>query len=197
MRGFWLLFSLIFQFPFFILQASPEVVPADDPDYRLRPLDTLVIKVFQEDDLSGTNKVSATGSLSFPLIGAVDVQGLKVTEAEKIIVDRLKDGYIKNPQVTITVEAYAPRRVSVLGEVKKPGTFEIPAEESMTLLQVVSRAEGFTNVAKTDEVVIRRLVRGKEQRIEVNATDLMKARSSASDYPLEPGDVVVVPTRFF
>jgi hypothetical protein len=61
----------------------------------------------------------------------------------------------------------------------------------------LARAEGFTNVAKTDEVIIRRIVRGKEQKLEVNATELMKARSSASDYPLEPGDVVVIPTRFF
>ena len=128
----------------------------------------------------GTNKVSATGSLSFPLIGVVDVQGLKVPEAEKKISDLLKDGYIRSPQITITVDTYAPRRVSVLGEVKKPGTFEIPAEESMTLLQAVSRAEGFTNVAKTDEVIIRRIVRGKEQKIEINATDLMKARSTLS-----------------
>lgn len=195
MRGFCLAFFLLAQCLVFPLSATPAA--ADDPDYRLRPLDTLIIKIYQEEDLSGTNKVSATGSLSFPLIGVVDVQGLKVPEAEKKISDLLKDGYIKNPQITITVDTYAPRRVSVLGEVKKPGTFEIPAEENMTLLQAVSRAEGFTNVAKTDEVIIRRIVRGKEQKIEVNATDLMKARSTASDYPLEPGDVVVVPTRFF
>jgi len=195
MRGFCFLLALTLQFSNFPLSAAPAA--ADDPDYRLRPLDTLVIKVYQEEDLSGTNKVSATGSLSFPLIGVVDVQGLKVPEAERKISDLLKDGYIKNPQITITVDTYAPRRVSVLGEVKKPGTFEIPAEESMTLLQAVSRAEGFTNVAKTDEVIIRRIVRGKEQKLEVNATELMKARSAATDYPLEPGDVVVVPTRFF
>ena len=195
MRGFCLVFFLLAQCLVFRLSAAPAA--ADDPDYRLRPLDTLIIKIYQEEDLSGTNKVSATGSLSFPLIGVVDVQGLKVPEAEKKISDLLKDGYIRNPQITITVDTYAPRRVSVLGEVKKPGTFEIPAEESMTLLQAVSRAEGFTNVAKTDEVIIRRIVRGKEQKIEINATDLMKARSTMSDYPLEPGDVVVVPTRFF
>jgi polysaccharide export outer membrane protein len=195
MRGFFALFILTYQFSFFTLSAAPSA--SDDPDYRLRPLDTLLIKVYDEPDLSGTNKVSATGSLSLPLIGAVDVQGLKVPEAEHKIADMLKGGYIRNPQITITVETYAPRRVSVLGEVKKPGTFEIPAEENMTLLQAISRAEGFTNVAKTDEVIIRRIVRGKEQKLEVNATELMKARSSASDYPLEPGDVVVIPTRFF
>ena len=195
MRGFCLLLALTSPLAISALPAAPVV--ADDPDYRLRPLDTLLIKVYDEPDLSGTNKVSATGSLSFPLIGVVDVQGLKVPEAERKIAGLLKNGYIRNPQITITVETYAPRRVSVLGEVKKPGTFEIPAEENMTLLQAVSRAEGFTNVAKTDEVIIRRIIRGKEEKLEVNATELMKARSAAADYPLQPGDVVVVPTRFF
>ncbi|NBT48737.1 MAG: polysaccharide export protein, partial [Actinobacteria bacterium] len=91
-------------------------------DYQLRPLDLLDIRVFQEDDLTMTNKVSQAGTLTFPLIGSVKVSGLKVHEAEILVTDKLKDGYIKNPQVTILVKEYAARRVSVLGEVKKPGT---------------------------------------------------------------------------
>jgi polysaccharide export outer membrane protein len=166
-------------------------------DYQLRPLDLLDIRVFQEDDLTMTNKVSQAGTLTFPLIGSVKVSGLKVHEAEILVTDKLKDGYIKNPQVTILVKEYAARRVSVLGEVKKPGTVEIPPEEALTLLQAVAYAGGFQNVAKTDDIVVRRMINGKETKIKVNATKLMKAESEESDYPLEPGDIVYVPTRFF
>ncbi|NBQ56782.1 MAG: polysaccharide export protein, partial [Verrucomicrobia bacterium] len=166
-------------------------------DYQLRPLDLLDIRVFQEDDLSMTNKVSQAGTLTFPLIGTVKVSGLKVHEAEILVTDKLKDGYIKKPQVTILVKEYAARRVSVLGEVKKPGTVEIPPEEALTLLQAVAYAGGFQNVAKTDEVVVRRMIDGKETKTKVNATKLMRADAAECDYPLEPGDIVYVPTRFF
>ena len=166
-------------------------------DYQLRPLDLLDIRVFQEDDLTMTNKVSQAGTLTFPLIGSVKVSGLKVHEAEILVTDKLKDGYIKNPQVTILVKEYAARRVSVLGEVKKPGTVEIPPEEALTLLQAVAYAGGFQNVAKTDEVVVRRMIEGKENKTKVNATKLMRADAAECDYPLEPGDIVYVPTRFF
>ena len=172
-------------------------VSSSPVDYRLRPLDLVDIRVFQEDDLTMTNKVSQAGTLTFPLIGSVKVSGLQVQEAEKLITDKLKDGYIKNPQVTILVKEYAARRVSVLGEVKKPGTVEIPPEEALTLLQAVAYAGGFQNVAKTDEVVVRRMIDGKETKTKVNATKLMRADAAECDYPLEPGDIVYVPTRFF
>ena len=166
-------------------------------DYKLRPLDLVDIRVFQEDDLCMTNKVSQAGTLTFPLIGSVKVSGLRVQEAEQLITDKLKDGYIRNPQVTILVKEYAARRVSVLGEVKKPGTVEIPPEEALTLLQAVAYAGGFQNVAKTDEVIVRRIIDGKETKTKVNATRLMRADAAETDYPLEPGDIVYVPTRFF
>jgi len=207
MGVFWLLIAL----PVFALSAEKAPEPQKQEssktnsvslssapvDYQLRPLDLLDIRVFQEDDLTMTNKVSQAGTLTFPLIGSVKVSGLQVQEAEKLITDKLKDGYIKNPQVTILVKEYAARRVSVLGEVKKPGTVEIPPEEALTLLQAVAYAGGFQNVAKTDEVVVRRMIEGKENKTKVNATKLMRADAAECDYPLEPGDIVYVPTRFF
>ena len=179
---------------------SPKTSPpasSAPTDYKIRPLDLVDIRVFQEDDLTMTNKVSQAGTLTFPLIGSVKVSGLRVQEAEQLITDKLKDGYIKNPQVTILVKEYAARRVSVLGEVKKPGTVEIPPEEALTLLQAVAYAGGFQNVAKTDEVIVRRMIDGKETKTKVNATRLMRADAAETDYPLEPGDIVYVPTRFF
>ena len=179
---------------------SPKTSPpasSAPTDYKLRPLDLVDIRVFQEDDLCMTNKVSQAGTLTFPLIGSVKVSGLRMQEAEQLITDKLKDGYIRNPQVTILVKEYAAWRVSVLGEVKKPGTVEIPPEEALTLLQAVAYAGGFQNVAKTDEVIVRRIIDGKETKTKVNATRLMRADAAETDYPLEPGDIVYVPTRFF
>ena len=166
-------------------------------DYEIRPLDVLEIRVYQEDDLSNTNKVSQTGQITLPLVGTLRVAGLKLSEAEKLLIRNYKDGYLRNPQITLLVVEYASRKISVLGEVKNPGFVDFPAEKGLTLLQAIAESGGFQNVAKTDDVIIRRMIKGKETKIRINATDLMKADSKKEDYILQPDDVVYVPTRFF
>lgn len=166
-------------------------------DYEIRPLDVLVIRVYQEEDLSNTNKVSQTGQITLPLVGTLRVAGLKLSEAEKLLIRNYKDGYLRNPQISLLVAEYASRKISVLGEVKNPGFVDFPAEKGLTLLQAIAESGGFQNVAKTDDVIIRRMIKGKETKIRINATDLMKADSKKEDYILQPDDVVYVPTRFF
>jgi polysaccharide export outer membrane protein len=178
--------------------ASTEVPGANLlRDYKVSPLDTLSITVFAEPDLTRDVKVSQTGYVTFPLLGKVYVAGLMVHEVENRIAALLGKDYIKNPQVSVNVKEYSARRVSVLGEVKKPGSFDIPAEERMSLLQAIARAEGFTNLASTDDVVIKRMDGGKEEKIVVNASELMNSKGEKRDVDLKPGDIVVVPTRFF
>ncbi len=166
-------------------------------DYRIAPLDTISITVFQEPELTRDVKVSQTGYITFPLLGKVAVAGLLVSEVETRIAGLLGKDYIKNPQVSAMVKEYSVRRISVMGEVKKPGSYEIPPEERLTLLQAIARAEGFTNIAKTDSVVISRIKNDKEERIEVNATEMMKSKGEKKDVDLQPGDIIVVPQRFF
>ncbi|MDD2706365.1 MAG: polysaccharide export protein [Verrucomicrobiae bacterium] len=166
-------------------------------DYRILALDVLSISVFQEPDLTRDVKVSQTGYITFPLLGKVQVAGLLVSEVEAKLAGLLGKDYIKNPQVSVMIKEYSPRRVSVLGEVKNPGSFDIPAEERLSLLQAIARAGGFNNVAKTDAVVIRRVRGGKEEKFQVNATELLRSKGEKKDVELLPGDVVVVPTRFF
>ena len=150
-------------------------------DYEIRPLDVLEIRVYQEVDLSNTNKVSQTGQITLPLVGTLRVAGLKLSEAEKLLIRNYKDGYLRNPQITLLVVEYV----------------DFPAEKGLTLLQAIAESGGFQNVAKTDDVIIRRMIKGKETKIRINATDLMKADSKKEDYILQPDDVVYVPTRFF
>ena len=95
------------------------------------------------------------------------------------------------------MKEYAERKVSVLGEVKQPGFAEFPPERGLTLLQAIAESGGFQHVAKTDDVIVRRMIKGKETKIRINATELMKADSKKEDFILQPDDVVYVPTRFF
>src|SRR5277367_2144872 len=92
-----------------------------DPNYILQPNDYLQVTVFQENDLTTSTRISPTGNIVMPLIGNVKVGGLKVVDADNLICKQLMDGYLTNPQVTITMISFAPRRYSVLGQVQKPG----------------------------------------------------------------------------
>ncbi|MFZ4695086.1 MAG: polysaccharide biosynthesis/export family protein [Verrucomicrobiia bacterium] len=166
-------------------------------DYRVAPMDTLSLSVYQEPDLTRDVRVSQTGAITVPLLGNVEVAGLRVSEVEEKITLLLKKDFIRNPQVLVSVKDYSSRRVFVLGEVRTPGPIEIPPEEALSLLQVIARVGGFTNLAATDHVRIRRTERGKVETFEVNATDLMKRGRINKDIDLRPGDVIVVPTRFF
>lgn len=172
--------------------------PADSDEYRIRVGDTLNIAVFQESELSLDVKVPQSGSIRYPLLGVIQVKGLSLSELEKRITELLAKDYLVNPRVSIAVEANKSRRVvTILGEVKQPGTIEMPDQEQFTLLQLVGRAGGFTNVAATDRITIIRMENGKEQMIRVNVAAIIKSGDRNKDIELKAGDVVSVPQSFF
>ena len=180
------------------VRQQPAVKPADSDEYRIRVGDTLSIAVFQEAELSLEAKVPQSGSIRYPLLGVIQVKGCSLSELEKKITELLAKDYLVNPRVSITVEANKSRRVvTILGEVKQPGTIEMPDQEQFTLLQLVGRAGGFTNIAATDHITIIRMENGKEQTIRVNVAAIIKSGDRNKDIELKAGDVVSVPQSFF
>src|SRR6185312_11845494 len=98
--------------------------PATDPTYRLNLGDRVAVTLFGEPDLSAQQMIDRNGLVRLPLIGEVTVFGRTVREAEKLIESTYKkDEILKSPQVTLTMVAYAPREVTLLGAVRSPGTF--------------------------------------------------------------------------
>lgn len=179
-------------------QLQQTTVPADSEEYRIRAGDILNVSVFQEPELSQMVKVPQSGSIRYSLLGVIQVKNLTTSEAEKKITELLAKDYLVNPRVSITVETNKSRRVvTVLGEVKQPGAIEIPDQEQVTLLQLIGRAGGFTNIAATDRVTIIRTENGKEQVIRVNVSAIIKSSDKSKDIELKPGDVVSVPESFF
>lgn len=128
-------------------------VTAGDQDYRIGPEDILEVKVWGHDDLCRDVPVSQNGDFSFPLIGKVKAAGKTTTQVEKEMAARLADGYLVNPQVTVTVKEYRSQKVYVVGEVSKPGTF--PLTGPTTMVELLSRAGGPTENAGTEVLVIR------------------------------------------
>lgn len=172
------------------------VTQSADPNYILQPNDFIQIAVFQEDDLNTATRISKSGSVDLPLIGTVQIGYATVAKATADIRAKLMDGYIRDPQVSLTVIEFAKRRYSVLGEVRSPGTYEMPQQEAVSLLEAISNAGGYTKIADPGKVTVRRRVGGKEQVYQLNAK-AMARDSNVKPFVVEPGDTITVAESIF
>jgi polysaccharide export outer membrane protein len=168
--------------------AESGVTPAA-ADYRLGALDTIDVTVFEEPDLSAKAiQVDASGRIALPLVGSVDAKGKTATELAHELEGLFGAKYLRNPQVTVTVAASVSQKVSVQGEVSQPGIY--PLNGPTTLLDVISMAKGETDVARLQEVVVFRTVKGQRMGAVFNVASIR--RGEAADPVIEGNDLVVV-----
>jgi polysaccharide export outer membrane protein len=171
--------------------------------YFIRTTDKLRISVFQEEDLSTICRVDSKGTVNLPLVGEIRVYGQTLSQAERTIEAAYRDGrFLRKPEVTVAVEEYAPREVSIQGQVKNPGRYPLPVESSMSVLDLVTKAGGFTDTAQGTGVRVTRILPdGTTKVITLDVESLIKGRSDAktneqnSALVLEPDDIVYVPER--
>ena len=144
-------------FFFFLLLTALQVgspAAADGRLYVVGPSDVLAVTVFNQPQLSGMYAVEADGAFTFPLLGRVVVTGLSVRAIEDDMRDRLGRGYLKDPQVRITVDEYRSQQVFVMGEVRQPGSLQFTG--SMTLIEALARVGSTTDRAGLEAVIVRR-----------------------------------------
>lgn len=175
---------------------TPYVPPAEDERAaerveaaRLGPGDVFEVRVYGEKELSGTHRVAPDGTISVPLVGTVDVIGLTPVEVGARLEERFRDGYLREPNVTVFVKEYNSKRVFVLGSVLKPGTF--PYEENMSIVQALTLAGGFKDLADPNGTVVTRAVDGEDRRFIVPVEKI--TRGEHANFVLRPGDIVFVP----
>jgi polysaccharide export outer membrane protein len=173
--------------------ASPALA---SPTYILAPNDVVQIKIYQEDDLETKARVGRDGTISFPLIGIVPIGGKTIDQASAIIRQKLDKDYLVNPQVTLIVAEYSKRRFTVLGQVDKPGSFEIPSEETVTLLEAIAMAGGYTRLADKARIKITRMTGGRTVTVTVD-TKREANDAETMSFEIHPDDTVTVPERFF
>jgi len=169
---------------------------AQDANYKLSANDLLDFRVFQEPELDGVIRVSGDGTAIFPLIGAVNVVGKTVTAATEEIKARYRDGYLVYPQVSLTVRTYAQKLFTVLGQVQKPGSYDMKGSDEITLLQAIGMAGGYTKIANPGRVTVKRQQEGGERLIKLDAKRMARGDDSASFY-IKPGDVITVAESLF
>jgi polysaccharide biosynthesis/export protein len=150
--------------------------------YLLASGDRVRVIVFGQDNLSNSFSVDGAGNISMPLIGDVKANGLTTAELERVVEGRLRNGFIREPRVSIEVEAYRP--FFVLGEVTTAGQY--PFINGMTVQNAVAVAGGYTPRGYQSDVDITRVV---------NAHSITFA--APLNFPVRPGDTIKVRERFF
>jgi polysaccharide export outer membrane protein len=177
--------------------AQPQVAARQqDANYHLAANDLLDFRVFQEPELDAVIRISGDGNAIFPLVGAVPVAGKTIGEATELLRKRYMNGYLVNPQVTLTVRTYARKVFTILGQVQKPGSYEIEGSESISLLQAVGMAGGYTRIANPGNVTVKRREGGAEKVYRFNAKKMAKTESD-SNFRVLPGDVITVAESIF
>jgi polysaccharide export outer membrane protein len=171
----------------FGLPDGPKVAAIDDA-YKLAPLDTVNITVFQVADISRDYSVDQSGRITMPLVGRVEAVGLSTTELAKAIERRLDEKYLRNPNVTVSLKESGSRVVTVDGSVRQPGIY--PAVSTLTLMQIVALARGTDEFANPKRVAIFRTIQGKRMAAAFDLTRIR--RGTEPDPQIYPGDTVVV-----
>ncbi len=150
--------------------------------------DVLGIRVYLHQDLDGEYTVAADGTLTFPLAGQVHVEGMDVAQVGALLRQRLGNGYIRDPQVIVALKALNSKKIFVLGQVKTPGRFTFG--DNMTVVEAVTVAGGFGPMAERNYTIVTR----GSRRIPLPVERIMQGL--APNFPLQPGDIVYVPTSF-
>jgi len=173
----------------FFLCLAGSAISGEQPDaqavlevmYTLGPGDRIKITVFGEEDLSVEFSVDGSGNISFPLIGELRVRGFSLRDLERLLVEKLADGYLIDPKVMLEVLNYRP--FYILGEVRSPGKYEYIS--GITLHNAVAMAGGYTHRARRNRAQITRTNPDKVIEDADHATVIL------------PGDIITIRERFF
>lgn len=154
-------------------------------------MDNVEIMVFREDELTTRGQLSADGTITMPLIGAVRLEGLTTDQAASLVTRKLADGYLVRPEVSVSIAARIRKTVTVLGQAQRPGVFELPAHRRLTLVESIGMAGGVTRIANSKKITLKR---GGNVRT-INLKEITSG--VGNDITLQDGDVVTIPEGLF
>ncbi len=171
--------------------AAASAQPASKTEPVLGVGDVVKISVFQNADLAVEARISETGQISFPLLGAVQIAGLTVSEAQQKIEKLLRDGaFVNQPQVTIQTVQIRSSQLSILGQVAKPGRYPIDIVGS-TVSEMIATAGGVLP-GGADVVTLVGKRDGKPIKLDIDLPAILQAGKAQFDVPVENGDIIYV-----
>ena len=171
--------------------ATPSVVPNDavPKDYVIGVADVLSVVFWREKELSAEVLVRPDGKISLPLLNDVPAAGMTPQQLAAAVQQAAKK-FVLDPGATVLVKEIHSRKVYVIGEVAKPGTFPLASE--MNVLQAIAEAGGFVEGANKGDIVIVRNESGKERRYKFDYNDVVRGKNVQQNIRLAPGDTILV-----
>ena len=166
---------------------APAIAPLET-GYRIAPMDTVTVKVFKSQDLSGDYQVDLAGNISMPLIGQVEAANLTTAQLDDELTQKLGAKYLEHPDVSVAIKSSTAHVVTVDGAVTQGGSF--PVAGQISLIQAVAMAHGTTEDANPRRVAVFRTIGGQRQAAAFDLTSIRRGESP--DPPIYPGDIIVV-----
>lgn len=170
-----------------MLLSMPNAEPASPV---IGPGDIIRVTIHYQEELNTVARVGETGEITMPLIGKVSVEGLTTEEASGRIATRLSEGYLVNPQVSVFVEEYRKVKGIVIGEVARPGLYEL--EKGTALFELISKAGGLTGDAGDKAIIRRKAGDGKEAVITVDLSRLIEQGDMTQDIVIKDEDSIFI-----
>src|SRR5213596_1790491 len=179
--------------------AAPALPPgvSAPSGYILSANDQVAVEVFGEEDLRTNGRLNGEGNLSVPLLGSIHLAGLTLSQAASKVTELYGRDYLVSPKVNVMLIGYAKRRFTMLGQVNRPGSYEMPdgSPEGIDLLEAIAMAGGYTRIAAPERVSVRRHGPSGDQVLRVNAKKL--ERGQTGSFKVEPGDTITVGESIF
>lgn len=158
-------------------------------DYRLAPNDLLEFDIFGVPDIKRDVRINASGVVSLPLIGPVQIAGMTGQEAEAFIAAKYAEKYLQDPQVSIFIKEFTTQRITIEGAVLKPGIY--PVTGQLTLLRALALAGGYAQYADLKEVMVYRTQQGGKRETYKYNLDQVRG-GEVQDPDIRSDDVIVV-----
>jgi len=170
---------------------SDPVKSALKESRKLMPNDTLAILVVGEVDLTVIRRVGNDGTITYPFLETIKVEGRTPAQIEVVIRDGLTNGYLVNPQVMVDVKDYVKQFISVRGQVNRPGQYEYPVDRKIDVLEAITMAGDFARLAKKSKIEI---LRGT-QKFEFSEKQLKEQVDPEKKFYVQPNDQISVDER--
>jgi polysaccharide export outer membrane protein len=164
-------------------------------DYQLSTDDQIAVEVFGEEDLRSGARLNADGAVSLPLLGSVRLAGLTLNQAAARLTELYGRDYLVNPKVNVMLIGYAKRRFTMLGQVNRPGSYDMPegSPSGIDLLEAVAIAGGYTRIAAPERISVKR----RDQIMRVDAKKMARQSGTSGNFRVEPGDTITVGESLF
>lgn len=176
-----------------VADVDPAIRQVPQPEeFRLGPADKISIKVWRHDDLNMDVTIAPDGSITYPLVGRIEVSGMTYPDLVQTLEKAISE-YYQNPQVSVNILEIHNQKVLVIGEVATPSVLQLT--NSMSILEALTLAGGINPSARTDNVLVVRGGLDQPKLFTVNVKSIYTQGAADQVVYLEKGDIVVVPTR--